>query len=115
MKRRTPERTLHGQVAAFLRRCGPPQLYWTTIPGGDGRMTRAPGYRAGTPDLLLVYRGKPIGIELKAPVGRQSQSQKLAEMEWTLAGGLYLIARTLDEVCQQLECAGVPLRGRVGA
>jgi hypothetical protein len=103
-------------VAEFLRVAGPPAgLFWTAIPGGDRAMTLAPGYTAGSPDMLIVYRGRAIALELKSRAERQKPEQRAVEREWTLAGGLYHIARSVDDVAALLLMLGVPLRARVAA
>lgn len=78
-------------------------------------MTLTPAYRSGSPDLLLIWRGRPIGIELKAERGRQSAEQREAQLAWTLAGGLYAVARNPGEVADLLLAAGVKLKGRIAA
>jgi hypothetical protein len=35
-------------------------------------------------------------------------------MRWTTAGGVYAVARSLEEVAALLDAAGAPLRGRIG-
>lgn len=109
------ERALQAAVAEYLGWSLPPSVFWTAIPGGDGRETRAPGWRSGAPDILLIWRGRAIGIELKTATGRQRAEQRAAELAWTLAGGVCTVCRSVPEVQAFLEVLGVPLRGRVSA
>lgn len=56
------ERQDHAAVAKFLDLALPPSFWWTTVPGGDGKMTTVPGYVSGTPDILLIERAEEHGL-----------------------------------------------------
>lgn len=93
------ERDLQAEIAEVLELGLPPDCFWTAIPGGDGRETRAPGYRSGTPDMLFVYRGKVLFVELKRPrKGRTSDAQSVAHRLIEAAGAQVHVARALDQV-----------------
>jgi hypothetical protein len=103
------ERDLQAEVAEILELGLPHDCFWTAIPGGDGRETRAPGYRSGTPDLLFVYRGKILFIELKRPrKGRTSDTQAAVHRQIETAGGAVHVARAVDQVVDlirdELQC-----------
>lgn len=105
------ERQEQAALFAWLDRVAPPGLFYTAIPGGDGRATRTPGFRSGTPDVLLIYRGKPILIELKRRKGgRLSDHQSEAHYAITHAGGLAVVSYGWDEARQFLEQI-IPMRG----
>ena len=70
------------------------------------------GLRAGTPDLVLCWRGRFIGVELKANGGRLSPAQHETHGEITLAGGVVTTCRTLDDFTAFLAKLGVPSRVR---
>lgn len=55
------------------------------------------GLRPGASDLVLVYRGRVLFIELKTPTGNQSVHQMEFEAESKLVGAKYFVARTFDE------------------
>ena len=114
-RRAQPERKLQAAVAEFLGWAAPPGMWWGAIPGGDRGVTLTPGYVAGSPDLLIVYRGRAIALELKSRTGQQQPAQRAVQMAWTLAGGLYHVVRDVTEVEAFLRMLGVPLRGRVAA
>jgi hypothetical protein len=70
------------------------------------------GYR-GMPDIFLmrlvanvwnVNHAVPqiIGIEVKAPNGEQSQMQREFQTEFEKAGGIYILARSLEDVTKRL-------------
>jgi hypothetical protein len=54
----------------------------------------------GGSDLLCVVPpfGRFLGVETKAADGRQSKKQKVFEMAVKSAGGVYVLARTLEDV-----------------
>ena len=54
----------------------------------------------GSPDVIVVYRGKYIGIECKSSEGKQSESQREFQQRLEDAGGVYLLVRSVDEVAQ---------------
>ena len=68
------------------------------------------GLRAGTPDIVMCWKGRLVGIELKAGRGRMSPAQLEAHDAITLAGGAVTTCRTLDEVVAFLATLGVPSR-----
>jgi hypothetical protein len=78
-------------------------------------MTLTPGYVAGSPDMLIVYRGRAIALELKSRAGRQKPEQRAVEVAWTLAGGVYHVVRSVLDVEALLRMLGVPLRAHVTA
>lgn len=52
----------------------------------------------GTPDILCLYKGRFIGIEVKAKGGRQSSEQKDMAKLIKKAGGEYHIVRSLKKL-----------------
>jgi len=54
--------------------------------------------RPGVPDIVVCWAGKFVGLEVKAPKGRQSQAQKKAEQEIASAKGEYHIVRSVSDV-----------------
>jgi hypothetical protein len=115
------EHDLQAAVAEYLTLALPPdEAVFCAIPNGGKRdkgtvgKLKAEGLLAGAPDLLILWRGRAIGLELKARRGRLSSAQLAFSMRWTTAGGVYAVARSLDDVAALLEAAGVPLRARIG-
>jgi hypothetical protein len=52
----------------------------------------------GQPDIAGVVRGRYIGIEVKTAKGRQSREQVSYESTIAVVGGVYVLARGLDDV-----------------
>ncbi len=115
------EQSLQRTVADYLALCvpAPPSGPWWTavnpIPAKSravAGISKAMGLRAGTPDIVLCWRGRLVGIELKAGRGRMSPAQLEAHDAIALAGGVVTTCRTLDEVLAFLATLGVPSRAR---
>ena len=71
--------------------------------GGKSRFIRFG--KKGSPDIFAIIRGRIIGIEVKGEKGFQSQVQKEFEVEFTRAGGVYLLCFSLEDAMQGI--AGV--------
>jgi hypothetical protein len=58
----------------------------------------------GTPDLLGVVgpNGRALAIEVKSLKGRQRDAQVAFQRAWEARGGLYILARSVDDVLKAL-------------
>jgi penicillin-binding protein-related factor A (putative recombinase) len=66
----------------------------------DGRLTRS-YVKFGTPgstDIVVVFHGMYIGIEVKDDDGEMSEDQENFMYALNKSGGVYLLVRSLDEV-----------------
>ena len=118
MQKRQPERSLHTAVAAYLAIALPQDALWFPCPSASRRlprqaaaMRRAGELMPGIPDIILVYKGRIIGLELKAPKGRLSPEQKAFHDRLTLCGAVVYVARSLADVHDFL-CQIIPLKAR---
>ena len=109
MKRQQPERALQKAVFDFLKRAMPPEAFFSAIPGGDRQMTLTPGYVAGLPDVLIIFKRTPLLIELKAPKGRLSESQRDVHAALERAGAFVATARSVEQVEIILTLCNIPL------
>lgn len=57
----------------------------------------------GTADISATINGKSVKIEVKIGRDRQSEAQKKYQQSVEQAGGIYLIARSFDQVVSLLE------------
>lgn len=78
-------------------------FFWrqNTIPAltRDGGFRRMPAFsKNGVPDIILIVDGKFVGLEVKAPKGKQSESQKDFEAGCKQAGGCYYIVTSIEDV-----------------
>ena len=51
----------------------------------------------GSPDIVVVDDGNYIGVEVKGTGGKQSENQIAFQKELESAGGVYILAHSLDE------------------
>ncbi len=115
-----PEEDLHRATVQYLAASMPLASFWFTVPNQRGTrkkyemgILKALGVKAGVPDIVAIYEGRFIGIELKAPKGKISENQERASDAIVMAGGLYTVARSVEEVEHYLRAIGLPMRGRV--
>jgi VRR-NUC domain len=113
-KRQAPEQSLQMRVATMLNwlLIDTP---WTAIGHGGGGKQRGMilkgmGVHAGWPDLMLVHRGRPCFIELKAEKGVLSTAQKAVHEQIVAAGGAVAVCRSLEQVTAVIEVWGIPTR-----
>jgi len=63
--------------------------------GGYVRSTDIPGVS----DIIGVTKdGRGLAVECKREKGKQRPMQKAFEMNWTRCGGLYILARGIDDL-----------------
>ena len=94
-----PERTIQKTVLIWLRARG--CLVAVTDAGAAYRAGAFFGdsIPAGWPDITgLLPDGRFVGVECKAPGGRQSLAQKLTEQEIRRRNGIYVLARGVEDV-----------------
>jgi len=56
----------------------------------------------GVPDILGCLRGKMLGIEVKTPKGKQSVEQVMFQKRLEAEGGIYILARSIEDVSRLL-------------
>ena len=98
-KRGKPERAVQKAVLRWLRANG--CLVTVTDAGAAYRAGAFSGdaVPAGWPDVTgLLPGGRFIGVECKAPKGRQSPAQKTMEQEIRNRNGIYIVARSIEDV-----------------
>lgn len=68
--------------------------------GGKTFFGRNKNNQPGVADILGVYKGVPIAIEVKSETGKVRDEQENWLLEWSKSGGAYCIARSVDHVEQ---------------
>ena len=61
------------------------------------------GMLVGFPDLIVWFKGRFVGLEVKSPTGRQSESQKDVQEAIKYNGGEYHVVRSIDDVARIFE------------
>jgi len=92
-KRTTPETSLKKTIKAFLDMMG--IFHYSNLQGL--------GATPGIPDIVAIQDGIYVGIEVKAPNGKQSWHQKAFEESITQAGGRYILAYSVEDVIQGMD------------
>jgi penicillin-binding protein-related factor A (putative recombinase) len=62
------------------------------------RTNRNPYRIKGVADIIGIWQGKPLAIEVKSKAGRVSPEQRRFLAEWNAAGGIGFVARSLADV-----------------
>lgn len=57
----------------------------------------------GIPDRIAIYKGRIICIEVKTEKGTQSKWQLLFQQNVEASGGIYILARGVDDVIKIIE------------
>lgn len=117
--RRHDEERLQRDIIRFARWALPHNAMIFAVPNGGKRHSAAAarlvgmGTMAGVPDLLLLYRGHTLGIEVKLPGTYLSPTQKQVHARMTGCGINCVVVRSLDEFAAHLRAFGVPLMARL--
>lgn len=56
----------------------------------------------GVSDILGIFEGKPLAIEVKTKTGKISPAQEMFLKRWREAGGIGFVARSVDDVIDGL-------------
>ena len=119
MARQVKERQAQAVLVDFLNLALPRGSLVRAVPGGDGKVTTAPGYVSGTGDILLLIRMPgdqhfwimPVFFETKRPVGGRRSPEQIIEQQTCRAAGVpYEFVRTVEEATAALLHLGVSLR-----
>lgn len=57
----------------------------------------------GVADIIGIYKGKFLAIEMKSATGRLTENQKIFLDRVTAEGGIAIMAKTLDDVIKGLD------------
>jgi|SRR5262245_12783494 len=118
MSRSSPEAAIQRAIVDYLRLCAKPNVLFVHPANGErrdvitGAKLKRMGVLAGASDLLLWHDGRAFALELKAPGGRLSESQRKFLECFDRAGGYSAVAEGVDRAIAILTAWGL-LRGRV--
>lgn len=76
----------------------PSLCLWRNNCGFDGE--RKVRYGVGNPggaDLIGVYNGRFVAVEIKTPTGKQTEEQRTFQRLVESKGGVYVVLRSVDE------------------
>lgn len=84
------EKSIENKIKAYLKSKG---AYYVKYHGNKFS-------QVGVPDILACYKGKFIAIEVKNEVGKTSQLQDINLKLIKDAGGIAIVARSVDDVSE---------------
>ncbi len=102
--RNRPEEVLQRATARYLDLALPDDAVWFHCPSGGARskaeagIFKAMGVKPGIPDIIVIYRGRMIAIELKAARGRSSPAQKDMHERLRAAGAYVYTTKRIEDV-----------------
>lgn len=103
------ERDIQRAILTWLKVQYPkPDTKFWRVPIGPnivGSSTRAKNPLASFPDILLLHRGRFIGMEIKAPGESLSPGQHDMREDIHDAGGLYFVCHSLEEAQAAMRAA----------
>lgn len=113
--RGNPERAIQRQILDWLKVSLPGAIVFAVPNGGarnkiTGAIMKGEGVRAGAPDLILCYRGKIAFLEVKAPKGSLSASQKAFRDDCAENLIPYAVVRGIGDVQAFLDDLGIQVR-----
>ena len=105
----TEQTKLAGMLAKYL---DPTCTFWTSLENKPlsrlgGLFQKRRGVRSGLPDVLVIFRQKPIFVELKSRAGVATKSQKQVRVEQLPAGATWWMARSARAAMMALHLSGV--------
>ena len=102
-----PEKIIENSIMGFLKGRGVFSFKIKTVGTYDTKLGRfrksSPWYRKGVSDILGIYRGKFLAIEVKSGRGRATKEQSDFLREVHDHGGYGFIVRSIDGAKQALE------------
>lgn len=100
----TPEGLIKNQILSYLSRL-PRTLAFPHDSVGIWDPTRkifrkrnSAHHMLGVADILGIYEGRPLAIEVKSEKGRPTQEQKNFLRLWAEQGGIAILARSIEDV-----------------
>lgn len=91
---------LEKQGKLFFHRSNNNTIY---DPVGKRFRSLAKGQKKGFPDILILFNGRCIGIEVKTDTGRQSKEQKEIEKQFINNQAEYYVVRNVEEIIKILK------------
>lgn len=96
-KRQSPEKDIQHAIFQFLRIKN--VFCWRNNTGSVKMDDRFVSFgMKGSSDLFALHKGMFYAIEVKAPKGVQSPAQKQFQSDVEVSGGVYVLARSVDDV-----------------
>lgn len=103
----TPERAIQNEICSYLKLRGAFIFIHDSVGIFDAkkgifRANKSPHRIKGVADILGIYKGKPLAVEVKTKTGKVSPFQKEFLENWVKHGGVGFIARSVEDVIDAL-------------
>lgn len=89
------EKQIENKIKAYLHGLGDDVAFY--------KHSASASMPSGIPDIICSYKGRYVGIETKSLTGKLSPAQKIWQKKIQRSGGIYLVARSLEEVVECLK------------
>ena len=115
-KYRRQEWTEQVKLAQLLAKyLDPATTFWTSLENKpssrlNGVLQKKRGMRSGLPDTMVVFRQRPVFVEVKSRAGIASKAQKQVREELVAAGATWWLVRSARAALMALRLAGVEFR-----
>lgn len=102
-----PEKIIQDQILGFLKGRGVFSFFINNSVSFDPKLNqfrkRNKWHRRGVSDIIAIYRGKFLALEVKTPKGRATPEQSEFLREVADQGGYGFVVRSIDGAKQVLE------------
>jgi hypothetical protein len=100
----TAEKEIQKDITAYLNTV--PMLKWFIPLNVGGRPLKPHPSAKGMPDIIVCYKGRFIGLEVKNKTGTHKPAQKDFKADIERSSGIYEVVRSVDEVIKLIEGVG---------
>lgn len=103
------------RLTKLLAQYLPDNVFWSALSNAPrtalaGHLARLRGVRSGLTDIIVVYDGRAIWVEMKSPAGVASKVQRQVCAELRVAGADWYLARSAEAALVALCLSNVPFR-----
>jgi hypothetical protein len=103
------------RLTKLLTQYLPDNVFWSALSNAPrtalaGYLARRRGVRSGLSDIIVVYDGRAIWVEMKSPAGVASKVQRQVCAELLAAGADCYLARSKEAALVALRLSNVPFR-----
>lgn len=112
----TPERAIQNEICSYLKSLGAFVFIHDSVgiydvKRGCFRVNRSSHRIRGVADILGIFKGYPLAVEVKTKTGKLSEHQREFLESWRRAGGIGLVARSVDDCHSEIQRQFVALGG----
>lgn len=97
----TAEKDIQKEITAYLDRV--PLLKWFVPLNVASRTARPHPSSKGMPDIIICYKGRFIGLEVKNKTGTHKPAQQDFKADIKSSSGIYEVVRSVGEVINLIE------------